>query len=466
MALSAAEPEAITIPASTPEPPLGAPQFESWGRYPKLNGTVVPVNWQGDFPGVAQGMHAGGALPVGMGRSYGDVCLLDGGNLLLTTGMDRLIDFDPATGILTAEAGITLAQILDFAVPRGFFLPVTPGTKYVTLGGAIANDIHGKNHHVAGTFGCHVTRFELVRSDGSRRICSPTEDPDWYAATIGGLGLTGFIPWASLRLIPIVSRMIDVEYIHFHGIDEFLDLTKRYAHSTYTVSWVDVTSTGRTFARGIFMAGEHAKVPGELKPSPSPKLVFPFEAPGFALNKFSVAAFNTLFFHKQIQSHKKFVQDYEPYFYPLDAVLRWNRMYGKRGLLQFQYAIPWEHAREGTIAILHEVAKSGLASFLAVLKAFGDIPSPGLMSFPQPGITLALDFPIKPGLSVPLVARLADMTRDFGGRLYPAKDAAMTAAQFQTFYPQWQRLARFRDPLLTSSFWERVTQPVGAPSTL
>jgi FAD/FMN-containing dehydrogenase len=441
---------------SDPVASVAFDSFESWGRYPSYPANIIPLNWRGDFSAIAPTLN-GSALPVGMGRSYGDVCLLDRGNLLLTTGMDRLIAFDPATGILTAEAGISLAQILDFAVPHGFFLPVTPGTKYVTLGGAIANDIHGKNHHVAGTFGCHVTQFELVRSDGSSRLCSPTENPDWFAATIGGLGLTGFIPWASLRLIPIVSRLIDVEYTHFHGVDEFLSLTRQCSHSPYTVSWVDITSTGKNFARGIFMAGEHAKVPGELKPSPKPKLVFPFEAPGFALNKFSVAAFNTLFFHKQIQSHKKFVQDYEPYFYPLDAVLRWNRMYGKRGLLQFQYAIPWEHAREGTIAILREVAQSGLASFLAVLKAFGDMPSPGLMSFPQPGITLALDFPIKPGVSFPLFERLADMTRDFGGRLYPAKDAAMTAAQFQAFYPQWQRFARYRDPLLTSSFWERVT---------
>jgi FAD/FMN-containing dehydrogenase len=460
MPSSLAEAEVVTAPAPVisglpqASPPFGS--FESWGRYPKYDARVIPLHWRDDFPRVAAGL-PNGALAVGMGRSYGDVCLLEGGNLLLTTGLDRLIDFDPATGVLTAEAGITLAQILDFAVPRGFFLPVTPGTKYVTLGGAIANDIHGKNHHVAGTFGCHVTRFELVRSDGARYLCSPTENPDWFAATVGGLGLTGFIPWASLRLIPIVSRKIDVEYTQFHGVDEFLDLTRRYAHSTYTVSWVDVTSTGHNFARGIFMAGEHATVPGELKPSPEPKLFFPFEAPAFALNQFSVAAFNTLYFHKQIHAHKAILQDYEPYFYPLDAVLHWNRMYGKRGLLQFQYAIPWEYAREGTIAILHEVAKSGLASFLAVLKAFGDVPSPGIMSFPQPGITLALDFPIKPGVSFPLFERLADMTRDFGGRLYPAKDAAMTATQFQTFYPQWREFARFRDPLLSSSFWERVT---------
>jgi len=443
--------------ASSSEQVSGPAPFESWGRYPTYGAKIVPLHWQSDFPAVTAGLH-NGALPVGMGRSYGDVCLLKDGNLLLTTAMNRLIEFDPETGLLTAEAGLTLAQILDFAVPRGFFLPVTPGTKYVTLGGAIANDIHGKNHHVAGTFGRHITQFELVRSDGSRRLCSPTENPDFFAATIGGLGLTGVITWATLRLKPIVSRKIDYEGIQFHGIDEFLDLTNQSKDIEYTVSWIDCASTGKNFARGVFMQGDHSAKKGDLTPSPRPKLVFPFDAPGFALNHLSVSLFNTAFFHKQI--HKRVVaeQDYEPFFYPLDKVLRWNRMYGKRGLLQFQYAIPWDHAKEGTIAILHEVAKSGLASFLAVLKAFGDVPSPGMMSFPKPGITLALDFPIKPDKSFPLFQRLADMTLEFGGRLYPAKDAAMTAPQFQAFYPQWQQFARYRDPMLTSSFWERVTQ--------
>jgi len=458
-----AEPEALTSPApGTLEPASGPPQFESWGRYPKYGAKVVPLNWQGDFPGVLAGSHES-ALPVGLGRSYGDVCLLKDGTLLQTTGMSRLIDFNPETGVLTAEAGISLAQILDFAVPRGFFLPVTPGTKYVTLGGAIANDIHGKNHETAGSFGNHVPCFELVRSDGTRRLCSPTENPDWFAATIGGMGLTGVISWAQLRLRPIVSRALDCEHIQFHGIDEFLELKQQYQNVEYTVSWVDCVSTGKNFARGIFMMGEHSKAPGELKPSPEPKLVFPFDAPAFALNRTTVSLFNTVFFHKQMKPHVKAPQDYEPFFYPLDKVLHWNRLYGRRGLVQFQYAIPWEHAKEGTIAILREVAKSGLASFLAVLKAFGDVPSLGLMSFPQAGIMFALDFPIKPGITFPLMQRLGDMTLEYGGRLYPAKDAAMTAAQFQTFYPEWQRFARFRDPLLTSSFWERVT---GEKSTL
>jgi FAD/FMN-containing dehydrogenase len=444
-------------PIATEEAARVQASFESWGRYPKHNAKVIPLHWRDDFPRVAAGLH-NGALPVGMGRSYGDVCLLEGGNLLQTTGMNRLIDFNPETGVLTAESGITLAQILDFAVPRGFFLPVSPGTKYVTLGGAIANDVHGKNHEVAGSFGNHVPRFELVRSDGTRRLCSATENPDWYAATIGGMGLTGLITWAQLRLKPIVSRLIDYEGIQFHGIDEFLDLKQRYKHVEYNVSWLDCVSTGKNFARGIFMPGDHSKVPAELIPSPEPKLIFPFEAPGFALNRTTVSMFNSVFFHKQMKPHVKTMQDYEPFFYPLDKVLRWNRMYGKNGLVQFQYAIPWEHAKEGTIAILHEIAKSGLASFLAVLKAFGEIPSLGMMSFPYAGIMFALDFPIKADLTFPLMRRLGDMTLEFGGRLYPAKDAAMTASQFQAFYPQWQQFAQYRDPMLTSSFWERVTQ--------
>ena len=372
--------------------PTAVPQFESWGRYPRHAAAVIPLHWQGDFPAVLE-RAPGSALPVGMGRSYGDVCLLEDGTLLQTTGMDRLLAFDPVSGLLTAEAGITLAQILDFAVPRGFFLPVSPGTKFVTLGGAIANDIHGKNHHLAGTFGNHVTQLELVRSNGTHKICSRTEEPDFFAATIGGMGLTGVITWATLRLKPIVSRKVDYVGTQFHGIDEFLALTAAAEHVEYTVSWVDVTSRGKNFARGIFMQGDHSPVPGPLTVSKKPKLTFPFELPEFALNRLSVNTFNTLFFHKQRKTRVTALQDYEPFFYPLDAALKWNRMYGKRGLLQFQYVIPWESAREGTEAVLREVAKSGLASFLAVLKAFGDVPSPGMMSFPRPGHDARARFP-------------------------------------------------------------------------
>jgi FAD/FMN-containing dehydrogenase len=238
-------------------------------------------------------------------------------------------------------------------------------------------------------------------------------------------------------------------------------LKERYKHVEYTVSWIDCVSTGKNFARGIFMLGDHSKFAAPLKPSAKPKLVFPMEAPGFLLNRFTISAFNTVFFHKQMKPHVKTLQDYEPFFYPLDAVLKWNRMYGKRGLLQFQYALPWETAKEGTIAILREIANSGQASFLAVLKTFGELPSLGMMSFPMAGIMFALDFPIKPHVTFPLMQRLGDMTRDFGGRLYSAKDACMTPEQFQAFYPQWEKFARYKDPAMTSSFWERVTASEG-----
>ena len=228
------------------------------------------------------------------------------------------------------------------------------------------------------------------------------------------------------------------------------------------MSWVDCTSQGKNFARGIFMQGDHSKDAAPLTRSPQPKLTFPFELPGFVLNSASVGLFNSMFFHKQMKQRVASKVDYEPFFYPLDKVLHWNRMYGKRGLLQFQYAIPWQHAREGTEAILKAVAASGLASFLAVLKVFGDFRSPGMMSFPQPGVTLALDFPIKNDVTFPLFDRLASMTLEYGGRLYPAKDARMTAAQFQAFYPQWREFEKYRDPAFTSSFWERVTGERGS----
>jgi FAD/FMN-containing dehydrogenase len=431
------------------------PKFESWGRYPRLEANVVPLSWTTDFP--LPNPPATKILPVGAGRSYGDVCLLDHGTLLKTRGMDRLLSFDPATGILRCEAGVTFAEVLDFAVPRGFFLPVTPGTKYVTVGGAIANDIHGKNHHVAGTLGRHVQRLELVRSDGARFECSPTENADWFSATVGGMGLTGLISWAEIRLRPIVSRKIQYKGTKFTGIDEFVALSKA-AQAEYTVAWIDCVATGKNFARGIFMQGDHNQQPEPLTRSKQPWLTLPLDLPEFVLNKFSIGLFNTLYYNKQFGKEKTGLVDYEPFFYPLDSLLEWNRMYGKSGLLQFQCVIPWEADQQmGIVKILKAITASGLASFLAVIKVFGDIASPGLLSFPAPGITLALDFPIRRETTFDLLDRLARITQEHGGRMYPAKDARMTAEQFQSFYPQWQTFARYIDPAFDSAFWQRVT---------
>ncbi|MGC2398203.1 MAG: FAD-binding oxidoreductase [Acidobacteriaceae bacterium] len=431
------------------------PQFESWGRYPKHSADIYPLFWREDFPvSIPSGSKM---LAVGMGRSYGDVCLLQHGTLLRTPHLDRLISFDSQTGRLRCEAGVSLAEILDFAVPRGWFLPVSPGTKYVTVGGAIANDIHGKNHHLAGTFGLHILCFELLRSDGTPVLCSPGENAEWYSATIGGMGLTGLITWAELQLRPIVSRRIRLRTTKFLGLEEFVALSQAASNSEYTVAWIDCVARGRNFARGIFMQGDHDETLGPLIPLAKTKFALPFDLPAIALNRNSVGLFNSLYYHRQMSKQRSAVIDYEPFFYPLDRILQWNRLYGRQGLLQFQCVLPWEGGIAGTTRLLQAITASGLASFLAVIKAFGDVASPGTMSFPMPGITLALDFPIRREASFALLDRLADITAEFGGRMYPAKDACMSGEHFRQFYPQWEHWAAYIDPAFSSSFWQRVT---------
>lgn len=427
--------------------------FESWGRYPRGEQRLEPLFWPSDFPGHSE---EGSLLPVGMGRSYGDVCLNHGNTVLLTRRLDRLLSFDAKTGALRCETGVTLAEILEFAVPRGWFLPVTPGTKFVTVGGAIANDVHGKNHHAAGTFGAHIGMFELLRSDGSRRVCSPTENSDWFGATISGLGLTGLIHWAEIQLKPIVSRKVNYEAIQFHGLDEFMALSEENRHHEYTVSWIDCVAKGKNAARGIFMCGDHSQVEEARTAGRMSTISFPFDLPSFGLNRTTVGLFNALYFHKQTSRKIAKLVDYEPFFYPLDTVAHWNRIYGKEGLLQFQCVVPQTNGIEAIREMLQVIATSGLASFLAVLKVCGDVASPGLMSFPKPGITLALDFPIREGRTFELVDRLGAMTEEAGGRLYPAKDARMTGEQFRKFYPRWEEFSGYMDRRFSSSFWRRV----------
>ena len=428
-------------------------QLPSWGRYPAARQDAIPLYWRDQLPFPSD--PATTVLPRGLGRSYGDVCLNDGGALLLTRGLDRLISFDPSTGILRAEAGVSLAEILDFAVPRGWFLPVTPGTRFVTIGGAIANDVHGKNHHVAGTFGCHVLQFELALSDGARLLCSPQLNPGRFAATIGGLGLTGLITWADVRLKPIHHRAIDVETIQFGSLDEFLALSAESERThEYVVSWVDCLASGRSLGRGLFMRGNHlaADATPPATPAAAKGIPVPFDLPSCLLNPLSVRAFNTLYYNKQLSTRVRRPVDYVPFFYPLDALLNWNRMYGRRGFLQHQCVVPPEAIRE----ILGRISRAGLGSFLAVLKTFGDVPSPGLLSFPKPGVTLALDF-MNTGPSIlAFLDSLDEVVVSSGGRINPSKDARMARTHFQSFYPRLNDFARYVDPRFSSSFFRRV----------
>ena len=392
-------------------------------------------------------------LAYGNGRSYGDVGLNSAGTLLHTRGLDRFIAFDESNGRLVCEAGVLLSEILAVFVPRGWFLPVTPGTRYVTVGGAIANDVHSKNHHGAGAFGCHVRRFELLRSDGSRLLCSPDENPKWFAATIGGLGLTGLVTWVEMTLKPITGVGIAVRNRRFTGLDAFFELNaEAESQHEYTVAWIDCLAKT---PRGIFMAGDHAETPGftgaPARGDGGPAV--PFKPPISLINSLSLHAFNFAYYHRPVPAQGRV--HYAPFFYPLDGVRHWNRLYGRRGFFQYQFVVP-QTERAALDEIFATIAASGQGSFLAVLKTFGELPSPGMLSFPKAGATLALDFPNHGEATLALFARLDAIVEAAGGRLYAAKDARMAGDFFQRSYPRLGEFAAYLDPRFASDFSRRV----------
>ena len=427
--------------------------YQSWGRYPQVQHTgVVPVSWRSAPPELAT--IPGNMLPFACGRSYGDSCLNAQGTLLDVTGLDRFISFDESQGVLRCEAGVTLAEILALTVPRGWFVPVVPGTRWVSVGGAIANDIHGKNHHRAGTFGSHVACFELLRSNGERVLCSPDTNAELFRASVGGLGLTGLVLWAEIRLKRIPGAAIAMERIRFSGLSEFFQLSETDQQYEYTVAWIDCLARGKRLGRGLFMRGDHA--PGAPGTHSGLGRNIPGEMPSGLINRATVAGFNALYYRSQLRSTRRSTVSYEPFFFPLDAIANWNRLYGERGLLQYQCVIP-EPAEESLAAMLHQVAASAEAPALAVLKRFGAIPSPGMLSFPRPGITLAIDFANRGFGTLALLERLDEFVRDAGGSVYPAKDARMSTASFRRFFPEWESFAPHIDPKFSSSFWRRVT---------
>ena len=429
---------------------------ESWGRYPKVNQEDRAIRWRHELLPIHE--RDSSVLPYGQGRSYGDSCLNADGVLLTTAELSRFIHFDKEKGVLRCEAGVTLEEVINHVMPFGWFLPVTPGTKFVSLGGALANDIHGKNHHQAGNFGHHVTAFELLRSTGERFVCTPNKNQDYFYATIGGLGLTGFITWVEFQLIPVNNVYIDNENIRLTCLDDFFDLTDESVDHPYTVSWIDSTAKGDSLGRGIFMRGSHAPSldEGAAYVPPKQKARVPFDFPGWTLNAWTVRAFNTLYYAKQWQARSMHRVHYEPFFYPLDMVKDWNRIYGQRGFLQYQSVMPYDGDRQPTRELLERIARSGLGSFLTVLKMFGEIESLGMMSFPRPGITLALDFPFTGNETLRLLDDLDAIVKEAGGALYPAKDARMSSEMFQLSYPQWEAFEQFIDPKFSSSFWRRV----------
>ena len=397
-------------------------------------------------------------LPFGNGRSYGDSCLNTGGALIECGSLDRFLSFDVDGGVMRCEAGVQFSRILDLAIPAGWILPTMPGTRFLTVGGAIANDVHGKNHHSAGTFGRHVSCFELLRSDGSRTLCSPERNTELFRATIGGLGLTGVVTWAELRLKRCATPYLSQEVIRFANLSEFFELSGASdGDYEYTVAWVDCLAAGRSLGRGLFTRANHLEqLPAKPPKPPGRAASIPFSPPMSLINALSLRLFNAVYYRKQRADRASGPVHYKPFFFPLDSIREWNRIYGPRGFYQYQCVLPMARGEEGIAEILRRISSSGSGSFLAVLKVFGDTPSPGMMSFPRPGVTLALDFPNKRGKTLALLASLDEVTHEFGGALYPAKDARMPPWMFADSFPALEAFKPHIDPAFSSSFWRRV----------
>ena len=424
----------------------------AWGRVAPREHVVVPASFADEMVAAIRASDKRPLLCRGLGRSYGDVAFNGGGYLLETARADHFLTADWETGIVRAEAGLSLDELLRVCVPRGWFVPVTPGTKFVTLGGAVANDVHGKNQESAGTIGCHIRRIGLARSSGEM-LDLPADAP-LFAATIGGLGLTGVILWVELQLISIRSTTMEIEALAMAGLDDFFRFSGESRDWTYTVAWVDSLARGPALGRGLFIRGRHAAA-GPLAPHGPPRLTVPHAA-SHLLNRGTIALFN-LFYRTRPGATGRRNMHYDRFFYPLDSLSHWNRLYGRRGFFQHQSVVPMNNAPETVRSLLELTAVCGEPSFLAVLKLLGDRPSPGLLSFPMPGVTLALDFANQGESSRRLLDRLAGVVAAAGGRIYPAKDATMSGDVFRAGYPAWCRLEQHRDPAIMSDFWRRVT---------
>jgi decaprenylphospho-beta-D-ribofuranose 2-oxidase len=424
--------------------------LSGWGRFPRARcrverpENVADINFENEPSVIARGA----------GRSYGDAALSSDGLVLFTEKLNRQHTFDEKTGLLTAEAGTTIAEILDAFVPLGWFPPVTPGTKFVTLGGCVAADVHGKNHYRAGTFGAHVDQLELILADGKTIHCSPTTNPDLFHATVGGMGLTGVITTVSFRLRRVESDRMVVQHQPAKDLAAAMALLENAAHADeYAVCWIDSLAK-RDTGRGIVISGNHAalaSLPTEsavVKSSKKPpkRFTVPFNLPSSLLNPLTAGLFNRVYFQKQAFKRDPFLADLDSFFYPLDAINDWNRLYGRRGFVQYQFVLPISEALEGLRKILETTALSRVPSFLAVLKRFG-AEGPGLLSFPLEGYSLSLDFPVSARL-FELLRVLDEIVAKRGGRVYLAKDSCLDALTFRRMYPrfaEWQTIKKSYD---------------------
>ena len=426
-------------------------ELSGWGRYPKAQSSVqIPETVSEIDVRVSPRL-----IARGMGRSYGNAAMLDRGVVVLTERLNRSISFCESTGLLTAEAGLTLAEVIGFCVPRGWFPTVVPGTRWVSLGGCVAADIHGKNHHRVGAFGNHVKELELLVADGNKVRCSPTHNSDLFWATVGGMGLTGIITEVGVQLLPIETPWIIAQHHQAKDLDRSLEmLDSPLWDDAYTVAWFDCLARGKSLGRSILIRGHHAsteELPPELssrKSRSSTSLSVKFDFPAWLLSPLTVAAFNSAFYRWQGGRTEPFLCHPDRFFFPLDRIEDWNRLYGKRGFLQYQCVLPLMTARESLQQLLQETQRSGRASFLAVLKRFGP-QGQGLLSFPLEGYTLTMDFPVKDSALFSFLDRLDEIVVKHGGRVYLAKDARMRAEVFREMYPrfgEWSLVKSSIDP--------------------
>ncbi len=428
--------------------------LEGWGRFPRHSCRVARPEKRRALSELAQSAEVTSVLARGLGRAYGDAALNENEGVLLVEKLDRFLDFDSKTGVLHLEGGVANPSILETFVPRGWTLPVIPGTKFVTVGGALASDVHGKNHHQVGTISNFVEEFELLLASGEILICSRTQNPDAFRATLGGMGLTGVILSAKLKLQPIESAQVKVRTERTQNLAQTLEGFGQDSDTTYSVAWIDCLASGENLGRSVLMRGDHASLrdlesarfegePLDYEPPKGKKI--PRDFPDFALNPMSVKAFNALYYANHTDGEQ--LQGFEPFFWPLDAVGGWNKIYGARGFVQYHCILPFHTSHEGLTRLLERISTSGRAAFLAVLKLYGpENDSP--LSFPLAGHSLALDLPAADGI-IEFCRELDHITVEHGGRTYLAKDSTLDAATFAQMYPrlpEFQAIKRGLDP--------------------
>ncbi|HEY6064650.1 MAG TPA: FAD-binding oxidoreductase [Thermoanaerobaculia bacterium] len=440
--------------------------LSGWGRYPVQTCRLFRPEKSASVGSILASGAEPSYIPRGLGRSYGDAALNENGGVISFERLDRFVAFDAEAGVLECEAGVSVESVIDHFLPRGYFVPVTLGTKFVTLGGAIASDVHGKNHHRVGTIASFLVDFRLLTPAGDAITCSRDLHPDVFWATVGGLGLTGFIQSLRLRLQPVETAYVLVDYRKAPNVDEALAAMEGSdASYEYSVAWIDCLARGPALGRSVLMRGNPAAardlpsgIDDPLSIRRARRWSVPFDFPTWGLNRSTVGAFNEVFYRKHSDRSGELV-DYDSYFYPLDSIRGWNRMYGRRGFVQYQVVLPSAASRAGLIDLLERFSASGRASFLAVLKSFGP-GNPGLLSFPLRGYTLTLDLPMQDGL-VSFLREMDEVVLGHGGRVYLAKDAVTTPETFARMYPQLGRFREIRDRLdtegrLSSSLSRRV----------